>query len=97
MTGATISGILSTAENTILRPFISVLIIFAAIVFIWGLIKFIWSAGDTKKSAEGKQLMLWGIIGLFVIVAMWGLVEVLRSTFSLTEQKIPGTSDVPKP
>lgn len=98
--GATIEGIINTAKNSVLSPLITVLFILATAVFLWGIIRFLASAGDPKKAAEGRQIMLWGIIGLFVIVAMWGLVEVLKSTFFGTELdtlKIPKTENVPKP
>jgi protein-S-isoprenylcysteine O-methyltransferase Ste14 len=93
---ATIEGIINTVTNSILMPFITVLILLATVVFMWGIIKFIAAAGDSKKAAEGKQLMFWGIIGLFVIVAMWGLVAVIQNTFSLTPSELP-RQGIPKP
>ena len=46
----------------------------ALLVFFWGLVKFIMKAGDEKAVAEGRRLMLWGIVALFVMVSVWGLV-----------------------
>ena len=53
----------------------------ALVVFFWGLVKFISQSGDEKAVASGKQLMVWGVIGLFVIIAVWGLVEILQNFF----------------
>lgn len=90
MEAATISGILGVVKTTVIMPLITLLILAATSVFIWGIIKYIFlSAGDTKKAAEARQFMLWGVIGLFTIVAMWGLVLVLQKTFNLG----PGTDD----
>ena len=92
----TIKGILDTATSSILMPFIVVLMLLATVVFIWGIVKFIAAANDPKKAKEGKQLIMWGIIGLFMVVAMWGLVEVIQNTFGLTRTDIPLPKDLPK-
>src|SRR3989344_450897 len=46
----------------------------ALLVFFWGVVKFIFNAGDEEKRREGKKFMLWGIIALFVVVSIWGIV-----------------------
>ena len=47
----------------------------ALLVFFWGLAKFILKiGGDAKAVAEGKQLMIWGVIALFVMVSIWGII-----------------------
>ncbi len=51
--------------------------------FIYGVIRYV-IAGDSKEREEGKQLMIWGIIGLFAIVSMWGLVKLLAATFNIS-------------
>ncbi len=52
----------------------------ALLAFIWGLANFILRAGDPKKVEEGKQIMLWGVIALFVLGSLGGIIEVLGST-----------------
>lgn len=52
-----------------------------AILFLWGVLKFIKNAGDEKARTEGKELMLWGIIGFFVIFAIWSIVGVVSGSF----------------
>jgi hypothetical protein len=42
------------------------------------------SEGGEKKE-EGKQYMLWGIVGIFVMVSVWGLVNIVKQTFNLSE------------
>lgn len=47
----------------------------ALLVFFWGLVKFIMNAGDEEAVKEGKRLMIWGIVALFVMVSVWGIVR----------------------
>lgn len=55
----------------------------AIIVFFWGVIKFIAHADDEKAVAEGKQLIIWGLIGIFVIVSLWSIVGYVQSSLGL--------------
>lgn len=56
----------------------------AFIVFIWGVFRyFILGGHDPKKRDEGKGLMIWGIVGFFLMVSVWGLVHILTGTLNL--------------
>ena len=66
----------------LIRPLVPLLIGLAVVVFIYGVLKTMLSEGGEKKE-EGKQFMFWGIIGIFVMVSVWGLVSILQGTFDL--------------
>ncbi len=53
----------------------------ATLYFLWSLVKFLQSSGSDKEDA--KQQMIWGIVILFVMVSVWGLVGLLTTTFGL--------------
>lgn len=57
---------------------IPLVVALALLYFFWGLAKFIRSAGNEDARDEGKQIMLWGIVALFVIVSVWGIVQFLQ-------------------
>ena len=58
-----------------------IVVALALLFFFWGLAKYILNAGDEAAKAEGRMIMIWGIIALFVMVSVWGLVQVLQQTF----------------
>lgn len=58
------------------------LIAISVVVFLWGVSKYIRAEGDNRQS--GRELMFWGIVGLFVMTSVWGLVYILQSTFNLS-------------
>lgn len=67
--------------NGILVP---VLMAIAFIVFLWGVYKYyILGADNETERATGHQFVLWGIIGFVVILAVWGLVNLVAGTFRL--------------
>ena len=57
----------------------------ALVFFFWGLAKFILHAGSEEGRKEGVQVMKWGIVALFVIVSIWGIVLFLRSEFGIAD------------
>ncbi len=69
--------------NVILNGAIGLLITLAIIAFFWGLVKYLFGEGSEGK-AEGLKIMLMGVITIFVMVSIWGLVRLLQSTFQVT-------------
>ena len=70
------------------------LILGALVLFLFGVVRtFFWNSGAGKE--EGKSFILWGIVALFVMVSVWGLVNVLRGTFSLDNDNVPLAPAVP--
>ena len=57
----------------------------ALLAFFWGLVKFIFAQGNEEAKGEGKKIMLWGLIALFVMVAVWGLVRFIGSALGISD------------
>lgn len=79
----------TTIINIINNILVPVLFALAFIVFIWGAFTtFILGANDEETKTRGRNLMLYGLIGFFVMVSIWGLVNILVGTFS-TNNSLP--------
>ena len=61
--------------------FIQILIAFAVIYIIFNVVRFITAEAGGDKRAGYQSGILWGIVGLFVILSIWGLVRILTNTF----------------
>ena len=86
-----ISDVGSTIISIINNILVPVLFAVAFIVFIWGAFSvFILGANDEETKAKGKNLMLYGLIGFFVMVSVWGLVNILVNSFQ-TNTSLPTT------
>jgi hypothetical protein len=64
----------------IVQAIIPIIIGAAVLVFLWGVLRYFFSKDD-KSRKESINYIVWGIIALFVMVAIWGLVNILQSTF----------------
>jgi len=46
----------------------------ALLVFFWGLVKFVNNTASETVRDDAKNIMFWGIIALFVMMSIWGIV-----------------------
>lgn len=53
----------------------------AVLFFFWGVAKFIFASGSGKD--EGKKIMVWGVVAIFVMSSVWGIVAFISDTFNL--------------
>ena len=75
------------------------LLIAAAVVwFVYGLFQ-LFLAADEEKKEKAKSTVIYGVIAIFVMVSVWGLVNILAGTFNLTKTgaQAPATYLVPAP
>lgn len=66
----------------ILNAIVPLLIALGVVYFVWGVISFV-IAGDEEAKTKGRDRMIFGIIGLAVIIGLWGLVKIVTNTFGL--------------
>ena len=63
---------------------VPVLITLALVVFFWGLVRYLWSSkGSAEKLEENKKLMIWGLVVLFVMVSVWGIVRLAQDALGI--------------
>jgi len=67
----------------ILSHVVIILVALAVVFFLYGILKYIGSGDDEESRGKSKNVMIYGIIGLFVMVSFWGIVNILINTFEL--------------
>lgn len=77
----TLFGILCRVGQ-FLNAVVPVLIALAVVYFVWGVISFL-IANTEEAKTTGRDRIIYGIVGLAIIIGMWGLVNLLRNTFDL--------------
>lgn len=76
--------------STFLNAAIGLFVTLAIVIFFWGLIKYLMSVGEQK--AEGLQIMFYGVVAIFVMVSIWGIIRLLQNTFRVQNNSalVPG-------
>lgn len=78
--------------GTLIGTATPIVVALALVYFFWGLGNFILGSSESEKRKEAIAIMIYGIIALFVMVSVWGIVNVLQSTFGIT-----GSQDIRAP
>lgn len=74
----------------IVNMIIPILMAIAVAIFLWGIIKFILAGGDDTKEKTAKGYIIYGLIGIFVMVAFWGIIQIAARFLGVN----PGDSPV---
>lgn len=88
-----ITGVLKIFSG-ILNSAIPVVLALAVLYFFWGLAQYVLNSSDETKKAEGRNIMIWGIIALFIMVSVWGVIGILQQTF-FGGSDVTGPSSIP--
>lgn len=88
---ATVDSILLSVRTT-LNYVIAILFVLVTIYFIWGIIQYITAGGKEEQLAQGKKHMIWGIVGMAVMGAAWGIVGIIWNYLGIS-----GGGNVPIP
>lgn len=87
--GGGLMGLLINFVELINR-FVGFLIAAATLVFLWGVLQYVIHGDSESKKTEAKGYMSYGIITLFVMVAVWMITYMLARSFGLsTGIKLP--------
>ena len=78
--------------NNILTSLATLLMTAAFVLFFYGVVIFILgrvsNKGDMKSIEKGKEFMLWGMIALFVMVSVWGIIKLAQGLFGVDSNEI---------
>lgn len=80
--------VLFKINKNILNPAIEMAFVVALVVFLFGVMEFIRNSGDKDKREKGRQHMLWGLIGLTIMLSVYGIINILVRTFGIQGVKI---------
>ena len=95
---------LTNIENLIrsvgrlIQLLLPIFVTIALLVFFYGLILYIREANDPEKAKEGKSIMIYGIIALFVMVSVWGIVRFIGVALNIDAGRtipVPGVEGFP--
>ena len=67
----------------IINPALLVIFALGFLLFVYGLVEFLWKLNEGGDNSEGKQHMVWGIVGMLIMVSVYGILDIIDNTFHL--------------
>ena len=77
-------------NQVILFPLITLMMAVALVVFLYGCFEFVAGANDPGKRVQGRQHILWGIIGMLIMISAYAILSIAAGTFPGVD--IPNTA-----
>ena len=72
--------IIENLKSQILNPLIGFLFVLATLYFVWGVFQFIQNADSDTGRQPGRDSILWGLFGMFIMVAVFGIMWTICNT-----------------
>lgn len=69
----------------IVNPLIVVMFAAALVAFVWGVRGYISGADNPEVRAKGSQQIMWGIIGMGLMVMTFAIVKIILNTFGISK------------
>jgi uncharacterized membrane protein len=76
----TVDQFILNLANVILNPLIRLMFAVALVVFLWGIVEYIRGAGSSDSREQGTRHIIWGLVGLFIMVSVYGIIELFKNT-----------------
>lgn len=82
--------------DNIINPLLLLLFAVGLLVFIFGVVEFLYGLNAENDARErGKQHMLWGLVGMFIMVVALGVVYVIADVVGYTVQSCTCPNGLP--
>lgn len=75
----------ATQILAIIQTLVQIAFLSMLVFFFWGLAKYIYGGAEDKE--QGRNLMIWGTVAIFVAASIWGIVNVLKVTFGIGNEQ----------
>jgi uncharacterized membrane protein YidH (DUF202 family) len=85
---ASVDIFIKKLNTYIFNPIISLLVIVAVVYFLYGLFEYINGSSSEEAREKGKRHILWGLIGLSIMVSVFFIMRVILGTIGITNDQI---------
>ena len=85
---ANLDSFIGKVDTMIINPLIYLLFALAVVFFLYGVLEFIFNQANEEKKTTGKQHMIWGIVGITIMMGVWAILGILLNTLGISKDEI---------
>ncbi len=78
---------LAKINSQIINPIIEFMFALAIAFFLYGVVSFIMNQNNEEKKTTGKKHMIFGILGIAIMLSVWGILNVILSTLNISKSE----------
>lgn len=84
-----VNEFVGNVNNAIINPVLALIFTLALFLFMYGGMIFLFNTGDESKRIEGRNHMLWGVIGMVIMVSVFAILNIGLNTFGVDQTDLP--------
>ena len=88
-TTSAITVFVGKINRRIVNPLIYFMFAAALAYFIYGVVDFLINSASAGEKNTGKQHMIWGLIGMFIMFAVFGILKLIENTLGINVSDNP--------
>jgi len=81
-------GFIRNVESMIIDPIIGLLFALAIVYFLYGVFEFLSNQANEEKKTTGKSHMIWGVIGITIMMGVWTILSIVLNTLGINKSEI---------
>lgn len=90
---ADVLSLVKSIDRVIINPIIFFLFAVAMVYFLYGVAQYFMSSDNEEVRSKSKTHMIWGVVGLFIMVGVFGIMRILLNTFGETRIQVNNNGD----
>lgn len=80
---ASLDSFIGKVNSMIINPLILFLFALAVVYFLYGVLEFLMNQENQEKKTTGKSHMLWGVVGITIMIGVWAIMGMIINTFNI--------------
>ena len=88
---ASVATLMKAIDKVIINPLIVLLFALAVVYFLYGLAMYLLSPENAEVQKTSKSHMIWGVVGMFIMVSVFGILSLILNTIGETGIKVDST------
>ncbi len=80
---ASVDSFVASVNKVIINPIIVFLFGLAVVYFLYGVFQFISNQDNEEAKTKGKSHMIWGIIGIVIMMGVFTILNIIMNTFNI--------------
>lgn len=84
-----LDSFIAKVDTLIINPLILFLFALAVVFFLYGVFEFILNQENEEKKTTGKSHMIWGIIGITIMMGVWVILGIIVKTLGISGEINP--------
>ncbi len=82
---ASVDTVVASLDEFVVNPLIKFMFAIALVYFLYGLLDFLMNAEDEEKRTTGKAHMLWGTVGMTIMLGVWSILSFVLTSIGVKD------------